>query len=758
MSQGQLHLVVRHLRRMAGEGAAAPTDRELLACFAARRDEAAFAALMERHGPMVWGVCRRALQNLEDAEDAFQATFLVLARKADSTRWRDSIHNWLYEVASRLAAEARVKSARRRRHEEAASRARAEALPVDASRELAAVLDEELRRLPARCRAPLLLCYLEGQTSDQAARHLGWSLRTLQRRLAQGRKLLRHRLTRRGITLSAALLAPTLGEGGTVPALLSITTIRMALAFTTGAGGVAVPAVALADTVLRGMAMTRWKIAALVLLVLGTIVGTGVVVRHTAAAPAPGETEAKTPQTPKSGPTEKKGEATPEAAAAPPAFAQRLWTVMDLVREKHPIPPTRTAMMLGAAKAMLAAAKSPVPDDLERRVGKLETLEQFTAFLKEVWPRGAETPGLEETALEGLFAAVPGQGSFWPADQIRVADQISGNRYVGTGIQIRVHPDEKLPQIVIPFRGGPAYKAGIKPDDLIVEVDGKTTEGVPLNKVVDMLRGEEGTSLTIAVRAPGAAEKRTVKMTRSVVPFENVMGYRRTPDDTWDFHIDPKSSIGYVWVESCSSSTAQELRQIERRLRSQGIRALVIDFRFTRGSAEFHNGTLLADALLDDVLMWRLRESDNKVRDYRAGRDCLFRDWPLVALINDSIDATEGAVVAALQDNHRAPLVGEASRLSGYVRTRIPLGEDQGAISFWTGRLERVAKDRNWPVEPDHPVPLTKEQRAAVEGWLREKGRPIQSGSAADKAPEDPQLHKAVELLKAALKKADEKH
>jgi C-terminal peptidase prc len=754
MSQGQLHAVVRHLRRLAGEGAAEPTDRELLTRFVSRRDQAAFAAIVERHGPMVLGVCRRALRQEQDAEDAFQATFLVLARKAGTTRWHDSVHNWLYEVASRLAAESRTRGARRRRHEEQAGRTRPAAIQPDAGRELAAVLDEELGRLPARCRAPLLLCYLEGQTSDQAARQLGWSLRTLQRRLAQGRDLLRYRLTRRGITLSAALLAPALADGAGVPALLSVSTVRVALAFTAGSGGVDLPAAALAQTALRGMAMTRWKIAALVLLVLGTVVGTAVAVRNTVAAP--GDPEGRAPQAPKAGPAEKKAEPTP----TPPPFAHRLWTVMDLVREKHPEPPARADMMLTAVEGVLAAAKTPVPDDLRRRVRQVETREQLTALLKEVWPRGDGAPEadvLEAAALEGLFKAVPGHGVYSPPDEARVADQISGNRYVGTGIQIRLHPDEKYPQIVVPFRGAPAQKAGIKPEDLIIEVDGKSTHELPIRKVVDMLRGEEGTTLTVVVRAPGSDEKRTVKMTRSVVPFEHVMGYRRASEDAWDYLIDSKGAVGYARVDSCSSSTPHELRQVERRLRAQGARALVLDFRSSRGESELHNGTLLADALLDGAALWRLHETGQQVREFRSGRDCLFRGWPLAVLVNDTIDTTEGGVVAALQDNGRAVLVGEVTRVGGFVTSRIPMPDGQGALTFRTGRLERTAKGRGWPVEPDHAVALTKEQRKAVDGWLSGKGVPQKPGGDADKAPDDPQLAKAVELLRAALKKANEK-
>lgn len=472
--------------------------------------------------------------------------------------------------------------------------------------------------------------------------------------------------------------------------------------------------------------MTRWRIAALVMLV----VGAGVAVRHTEAAP------------------------TPDAAPVP--FAHRLWAVMDLVREKHPAPPARADMMLASVKAVLTAAKGSIPDDLDRRVRKVETREQFVAFLKEVWPRGDGAPAaevLEAAALDGLFMPVPGRGAFWAPDQARVADQISGNRYVGIGIQLRVHPDEKLPQIVIPFRGGPAHKADIKPNDLIVAVDGKSTKGVPLGKVVEMLRGEEGTTLTVVVRAPGSAEKRTVKMTRSVVPFEHVMGYRRASEDAWDYLIDPKSPIGYVRVDSCSSSTPHELRQVERRLRSRGARALVLDFRSSQGGSEQHNATLLAGALLDDALLWRFHGAGKEVREFRSGRDCLFRDWPMAVLVNDNVDSAEGTVVAALQDNRRAVLVGEPTRVGGFVNGRIPLPDGQGALTLRTGRLERTAKGRGWPVEPDHAVTLTKKQRAALDAWLREKGRPPAPGSDADKAPEDPQLDKAMELLREALKK-----
>src|SRR5262249_26887681 len=152
---------------------------QLLERFAQRRDEGAFAALVERHGPLVLGVCRRILRHEQDAEDAFQATFYVLARRAGGFGWRDSVANWLYEVALRVSHKARSGAPRRRRHERQTALADQAATAQDAWHELKPLLDEELARLPRQLREPLVLCYLEGKTRDEAAQELGWSLGTV---------------------------------------------------------------------------------------------------------------------------------------------------------------------------------------------------------------------------------------------------------------------------------------------------------------------------------------------------------------------------------------------------------------------------------------------------------------------------------------------------------------------------------------------------------------------------------------------------
>ncbi|HMF11310.1 MAG TPA: sigma-70 family RNA polymerase sigma factor, partial [Gemmataceae bacterium] len=257
--------------------------------FVRRSDEAAFAALVRRHGRLVWGVCWRALRQEQDAEDAFQATFLVLMRRAGSGRWQDSIANWLHETACRVCLRVRAQRAKRSSLERCATVEKETAASSDAAwHELCEVLDNELRRLPNRLRQPLLLCYLEGQTRDQAMRTLGWSLRTLDRRLAEGRELLRKRLTRRGITLPAALLAAGMAADLAPAAARPILTSAAAL------GKPGHRTVAIAESVLHAMTASTMKTAALFFIVV-TVAAAGLGIAAYQGPPTNRENEQSKP-------------------------------------------------------------------------------------------------------------------------------------------------------------------------------------------------------------------------------------------------------------------------------------------------------------------------------------------------------------------------------------------------------------------------------------------------------------------------------
>jgi RNA polymerase sigma factor (sigma-70 family) len=262
MANTALGSLLHYLRRLHDRAAAEATDGELL-----RRhvggDKAAFAALVHRHAPMVWGVCRRLLVNEQDAEDAFQAAFLVLLRKAESLRVPQSVAAFLHAVASPIARKAQVTAQRRRNHEAHAETPRSsDPFVVVEQRELRTLLDEELDRLPEKYRAPLVLCYLEGLSYTEAARQLGWRNGTICGRLARARELLQQRLSRRGLMLSSTALAAALSELSSAPAASMAAVARMAELFALGqttAGSVSPPVAALAQGILQAMTVAKLK-------------------------------------------------------------------------------------------------------------------------------------------------------------------------------------------------------------------------------------------------------------------------------------------------------------------------------------------------------------------------------------------------------------------------------------------------------------------------------------------------------------------
>ncbi len=213
-----------------------PGDGELLERFIGHHDESAFSALVRRHGPMVLGVCRRVLNDWQRAEDAFQVTFLVLARKAESLTRPELLANWLHGVAYRIALKARSQAARQRAHErQAATMLPMESQSSESAQELREVLDKELDRLPEKYRAPLVLCYLEGRTNEEAARLLNCPIGSMSNRLARGRGLLRARLTRYGLVFDLRFCSRFLAQHElpptTVPPELEALTIQSALAY-----------------------------------------------------------------------------------------------------------------------------------------------------------------------------------------------------------------------------------------------------------------------------------------------------------------------------------------------------------------------------------------------------------------------------------------------------------------------------------------------------------------------------------------------
>jgi len=319
MATAKVSKFLRRLTRgMAAELLGAQTDRQLVEQLLVAHNETAFEALVRRHGPMVYRVCWRVLQHAQDAEDAFQATFLLLARQVRSIRKPESLASWLHGVAYRIALKARAQRTARARRAQRFVANRVSPPDEVSWGEVRSVIDEELQSLPEKWRAPLILCYLEGKTQEEAAAQLGWSKSAFGRRVLEARDALGLRLVRRGVALSAALGGPLLSDCVASAALAAdLVSLTVDAATSVAAGGAATSVVsakvaALTEGVSRTMLLSKSKVTVAMLLVSALSVGIALVPSMCAEPAKPAIALAKSAQ-PKTG-GEKKAQPAPQPA------------------------------------------------------------------------------------------------------------------------------------------------------------------------------------------------------------------------------------------------------------------------------------------------------------------------------------------------------------------------------------------------------------------------------------------------------------
>jgi RNA polymerase sigma factor (sigma-70 family) len=415
MGAGHSETALRDVDRLFAEGTVAGLDdAELLERFVARRDEVAFAALVSRHGPMVLGVCRGVLKDHGDAEDAFQATFLVLVRKARSLRVERTLAGWLCRVSSRIAVQVDADARRRSRREKRVAELRASRLGGASEDNLSSLLCEEIDRLPEKYRVPVVLCGLEGMTHAEAARQLGCPIGTVSGRLSRARELLRARLTRRGVTVPAGLLAAGMSSpSATAAAPTALVASTVEATVRAAARGATSSSVArLAEASIRSMLMTKIKAAAVILLAAGAMaVGLGAIARHVdGAAPtvpaghepsAVDRPNAATGPAPQSKPPRGVSELV-QAAEGGPANEAREFELRVVGPGGRPLP-----------KAEVEFATDPVPTAEQVRRGTFVKQGRLRAIV------ATDAEGRIVIALPrqsdrfNAFITVPGYGPYW---------------------------------------------------------------------------------------------------------------------------------------------------------------------------------------------------------------------------------------------------------------------------------------------------------------------------------------------------------
>jgi RNA polymerase sigma factor (sigma-70 family) len=386
MAHGHLHDVVHYLRRVASpRESRGVSDVELLERFVRSRDEAAFELLVRRHGNMVFRVCQRILCDAHAAEDAFQATFLALARRAGSIAKGASLGGWIYKVAYRVALAARARAARHPRHAPLAEVPALGADPVAAAqwREIRLVIDDEVNRLIQKYRLPFILCYFEGKSNAEAARELGCPIGTIESRLTRARERLRARLAQRGLALSglgAALLTPEAPAAMSPPLIAS--TVRSACWFAVNpaapANLVSGEVVQLTRGVLRAMLLTKVKLVSAIVLILGVSgAATGVVSGNVLAAYLTDDSQASAAQ-----PAQHSRHAQAAFATVENGVVQKV----DPARRTITITPRWTfplARLMGATEVEATGTEKQVATNarifIDGKEGRLEDLEPETS-------------------------------------------------------------------------------------------------------------------------------------------------------------------------------------------------------------------------------------------------------------------------------------------------------------------------------------------------------------------------------------------
>lgn len=432
----------------------------------------------------------------------------------------------------------------------------------------------------------------------------------------------------------------------------------------------------------------------------------------------------------------------------------------DVVLDKHIDPPTRQQMLLAGVKAVYRFTGKAVPHGLARRVSQLGDEQATSTFVREVLEQSIKSAKAESDVgavmMRGMLSAATGSGLI-AASEYRVNRQLSENRYEGIGIALGRDEKSGLPVIQQAFPGGPARLAGAKEKDRILSVDGIDMKGKSIRDYLDVLRGKRGEPVSIVVQQPSSNEKRTLDMVRGVIPFETVVGRRRINDERWDFRAKKDSDVAYVKIASIRGSTASEIRQISRKLRTDGFRAAILDLRETSSAADVHHTVMLADALLDGGPIGKVQFAD-KQQSFDARDQCAFRDMPLAVLTDQTTRRDAEWLAAALQDRARAIVIGEESAGQGVTESSIALSNGN-AVTMPTGIFLRadgrqlVGNRRPFEAHLHGQIPIP----------VRGASQPSRGGVVPEISVVTPRrpggqlvaIKKAVEVLKEKLAKLD---
>jgi len=419
-------------------------------------------------------------------------------------------------------------------------------------------------------------------------------------------------------------------------------------------------------------------------------------------------------------------------------------------------------MVLLLAAACLAADDEKSADkEKEKDQNYYELMKVFVDTFEQVernYVKDVDRRELMEAAIQGMISKLDPYSSYITPQELTQFSEAVEQEFGGIGIQVQIDDQTKRPTVMTPLPGTPAYKAGVRAGDVIMEIEGKSTEGFRIDMVVKLLKGKPGEPVTIGVQHAGSETVEQVRIVRDVIHVATVMGDKYKTDETWDYMIDPEKKIGYIRLTHFSRRSADELRDALNQLIAEGMKGLVLDLRFNPGGL-LSQATEISDMFIESGKIVSTKGRNTPERSWEAKKDGTFSGFPMVVLVNHFSASASEIVSACLQDHKRAAIVGERTWGKGSVQNVIELEGGSSALKLTTASYHRpsgknihrfpgATDDDEWGVMPDKDLELKLSLQETKDYLDYRRDRDVLSKDGPPKSEYvDRQLQKGIEVL-----------
>ena len=426
-----------------------------------------------------------------------------------------------------------------------------------------------------------------------------------------------------------------------------------------------------------------------------------------------------------------------------------------------------------AATGLVTATPAAVADEQNKERERYELMELFAETFQQIdsnYVRDVDRRELMEAAIQGMLRHLDQYSSFIPPPDVRRFTQIVEQEFGGIGITVNWLGPGRL-TVVSPLPGTPAYRAGIRAGDVIVEVEGETTENLSLTDAVKKLQGPVGRPVVIKIVHPGEdSAPQEIRLVRQLIKAPTVLGDRYSDKDEWEFMYDDEEKIGYIRLSHFSRFTAQEVKAALDDVFERNVRGLVIDLRYNPGGL-LEAAIEIADMFLDDGNIVSVRGRNVPERSWDAKKRDTYEKIPMAVLVNGFSASASEVLSACLQDNKRAVIIGERTWGKGSVQNIIRMEEGESALKLTTASYHRpsgvnihrfpdMKADDEWGVTPDegYLIKYNREQQSRWQSYRKERDvlRPTEDDATEEEAFNDTQLMAAVDYLASQLKKPEE--